>query len=293
MDHLPGSDGYGLGAPLKSYSSHDIAAIEVTLRTLSVDQMQPGPYQHRRSFPKEALYELAHSMRKAGRNVIPLIVRPAFDGPGYLIIAGERRWRAAQIAGLHDLICIVGSYSDTQSRFIAAAENLQREALNPIDEACAYAEMAGTGLSHDEVAMEVGKSRAHVSNYMRLLSLAFSVRELISSGKLSASQARPLCALPSPTAQNSIARDAATNNWTVKRISMEVAKLLHKVPSPRTSIPSNDVDIKRLTDLIGTTTGYPCVIQKTEEGRWRVGFSMSSTDEFEGLLNRLGIIVDD
>ena len=239
------------------------------------------------------MYELAHSLRKAGRNAVPLIVRPAFDGPGFVIISGERRWRAAQIAGIHDLTCIVGRYTETQARFIAAAENLQRESLNPIDEAAAYAEMAGTGLSHEEIASEVGKSRAHISNYLRLLSLAFAVREFVASGKLTASQARPLCALTSANLQVQIARNAVQNQWTVKRIAAEVSKLQNKAPPPKTSIPSTDVDVKRLTELISTTTGYPCVIQRSDEGRWRVGFSMSSAEELEGLLNRLGIIVDD
>lgn len=293
MDFQPAADGYSLQGPIKTYACHDIGSVDVALKTLSVDQLRPGPYQHRRNFPKDALYELAHSLRKAGRNAVPLIVRPAFDGPGFVIIAGERRWRAAQIAGLHDLICMVGRYTDKQARFIAAAENLQRESLNPIDEASAYAEMAGTGLSHEEVASEVGKSRAHVSNYLRLLTLAFAVREFVANGKLTASQARPLCALTSANLQVQIARNAVQNKWTVKRISTEVSKLQNKAPAPKTSIPSNDVDIKRLTELISTTTGYPCVIQKSEEGRWRVGFSMSSSDELEGLLNRLGIIVDD
>ncbi|WGK63383.1 ParB/RepB/Spo0J family partition protein (plasmid) [Halopseudomonas sp. SMJS2] len=293
MDFAPAADGYSLQEPMRTYTCHDIGAVDVSLQTLSVDQLKPGLYQHRRSFPKEALYELAHSLRKAGRNAIPLIVRPSLDSTGFVIIAGERRWRAAQIAGLHDLICMVGRYSDTQSRFIAAAENLQRESLNPIDEASAYAEMSGTGLSHVEIASEVGKSRAHVSNYLRLLSLAFAVREFIAAGKLTASQARPLCALASANSQVEIARNAVKNEWTVKRIATEVAKLKNKAPAPRTSIPSNDVDVKRLTELISTTTGYPCIIQQTDEGRWRVGFSMSSSDELEGLLNRLGIIVDD
>lgn len=293
MDFLPGADGYSLQEPIKTYACHDIGAVDVSLRTLSVDQLQPGPYQHRRSFSNDALRELAHNLRKAGRNAVPLIVRPAFDGPGYVIIAGERRWRAAQIAGLHDLICIIGRYTDKQARFIAAAENLQREALNPIDEASAYSEMSGTGLSHEEVASEVGKSRAHVSNYLRLLTLAFAVREFIAAGKLTASQARPLCALSSANLQVKIAREAVHNKWTVKRIATEVARLQNKAPAPKTSIPSNDVDVKRLTDLISTTTGYPCIIRKTPEGRWQVGFSMSSSDELEGLLNRLGIVVDD
>lgn len=280
-------------APPLSYGCHEINTVSTILLWVPVDKLSPGTNQHRRSFSKLKLNELARSIKKGGGNAVPLIVSPKPDGSGYSIISGERRWRAAQLADVHDLLCVVGEYSVDQATFIAAAENLQREDLNPIEEAFAYQDMLGTDLSHEKIAEEVGKSRGHISNYLRLLTLSLKVRDSIVNGDLTASQARPLCTLTSENKQCELAALAVKNKWSVKRISQEVAKVLEKLNEPISARMKEDADIRRLTDKVSETTGYPCVIRKTASGSWQMGFTMCSADEFDGMLARLGIKVDD
>jgi ParB family chromosome partitioning protein len=283
-------DGAEAPPPLK-WTCHNINAVKLTIRYIGIDQLQPGIWQHRKTFSKKGMLELTASMKAAGGNVVPVIVCPNPSGVGFMIIAGERRWRAAPSAGVHNLLCIIGEYNFDQARFIAAAENIQREDLNPIEEATSYFEMQETNLSHEEIAKQIGKSRGHVSNYIRLLSLGFAVRELIRKGELSASQARPLCTLECTNEQLTVAKMAAKGRWTYKRIESEVAVRTDK-KSPVVKMPKEDADVKRLTQLVSETTGYPTVIVKKPDGKWQMGFSMSNADEFEGMLHRLGIKVD-
>jgi len=273
------------------YTCHGIESVALTMKRLGVDQLLPGLWQHRKTFSKKGMAELTASIKASKGNVIALIVCPRETGDGYWIIAGERRWRAAQAAGVHDLLCIIGRYTSEQAQFIAAAENLQRENLNAIEEAGAYQSMQETNLSHEQIAKAVGKSRGHVSNYIRLLSLGFAVREMIIKGYLSASQARPLCTLECTNEQLKVAKDAIKGEWTYKRIEAEVA-LRTERKAPVVAMPKQDSDVKRLERLVSETTGYPTVIIQKPDGRWQMGFSMSNSDEFEGMLNRLGIKVD-
>lgn len=278
-------------APPLKWTCHGIKEVPRTMRYLGVDQLRPGLWQHRKTFNKKGMDELAASLRASGGNVIPLIVCPKPGGDGYLIIAGERRWRAAPAAGVHELLCVVGQYTSDQARFIAAAENIQREGLNPIEEAGAYFEMQETNLSHAQIAEQVGKSRGHVSNYIRMLSLGFAVRELIIKGELSASQARPLCTLECTNEQLTVAKMAIQGNWTYRSIEAEVALRTNRT-APVVKLPKEDADVKRLTQLISETTGYPTVIIQKPNGTWQLGFTMANADEFEGMLHRLGIKVD-
>jgi len=276
--------------PLK-WTCHNIRAVKQTLRYLGIDQLHPGIWQQRKTFSKKGMLELTASMKAAGGNIVPLIVCPYPNVEGYMIIAGERRWRAAPGAGVHELLCLVGDYSFDQARFIAAAENLQREDLNPIEEAGSYLDMQETNLTHEEIAKQIGKSRGHVSNYIRLLSLGFAVREMIRKGELSASQARPLCTLECTNEQLTVAKMAIKGKWSYRRIETEVATRTEK-KAPVIKLPKEDSDIRRLIQLVSETTGYPTVIVKKPNGTWQMGFSMSNVDEFEGMLHRLGIKVD-
>lgn len=277
------------------YGCHNINQVKTTLRRLGLDQLRPGLWQTRKSFGDKALQELAASLRRAGGNTSPLIVCPMHSGDGFYIISGERRWRAAQSVGIHELLCLVGDYTPDQARFISAAENLQRKDLNPIEEASAYVDMQETGLTHEAIAAEVGKSRGHVSNYIRFLSLPFRVRALMVNGKLTPSQARPLCSLTNPEDQLTLAdlaAKAAKGEWSVRRISDEVTRLLSKAKPPPKQ-PKEDVDVRRLRNLVSETTGYPCVIRKGTDGAWQIGFSATNDDQFTGLLHRLGVKIDE
>lgn len=273
------------------WTVHNINTVSLTMRRIGIDLLHPGIWQQRKTFSKKGMQELTASMKASGGNVVPMTVCPNPNGKGYMIIEGERRWRCAPEAGVHDLLCVIGEYSYNQAKFIAAAANINREGYNPIEEANSYLAMQETDLSHEEIAKHIGKSRGHVSNYIRLLSLGFAVRELIQKGTLSASQARPLCTLECTNEQLTVARMAIKGKWTYRRIETEVAIRTDK-KAPVVKMPREDSDVRRLIQLVSETTGYPTVIVKKPNGTWQMGFSMSNADEFEGMLHRLGIKVD-
>lgn len=268
-----------------------INRVPVEHRNVDVDLLHPGPWQTRRSFAADDLEELGASMLKAGGNVTPLVICPRSQG-GFYIISGERRWRSAQLKMIPQLLCKIGNYTEVQARFISAVENVLRVQLNPIEEAQAYADIQESGLSHERIGKELGKSRSHVSNYLRLLSLDFAVRDLLIHSKLTATQARPLCSIDVKSVQREIGTKAARLNWSVKRIEDEVAKYLNK-PKQKVAMPRGDADIERLTRTVSDITGYPCVIQKTPSGNWQMGFLMAGDDQFTGLLERLGVKIDE
>ncbi len=174
-----------------------------------VAQILPGPYQPRQSFNPERLEELRRAIESQGV-IEPLIVRraaSAADGPRYELIAGERRLRAARAAGLETVPVIVRELNDRAALEMSLVENLAREELNAVEEGRAFARLSREfGLSHDQIAARIGKSRPHVSNAIRLLDLPEPVLEMIAEGRLSAGQARPLLALPSAEARLSAAR---------------------------------------------------------------------------------------
>ncbi|ELQ8317787.1 ParB/RepB/Spo0J family partition protein [Pseudomonas aeruginosa] len=271
----------------------DIRSVPQAFKHLPVELLRPGMFQTRRNFKPRALRELAASLETAGSNITPLIVRPLKHAEGYEIIGGERRWRAAQLIGMPTLLCCIGNFSDEQAMYLSAVDNIQREGINPIEEAESYNLLLLSGMSHKEVADDIGKSRTHVTNYTRLLSLPLAVRDMLGDERLSYAQARPLCSLSSPGLQANLAREAVQKKWSSKRIEAEVSKLkAHRrlaIPKP---IHGEDVDVKRLRDLVAEQTGYPCVIVKTESGGWQLGLHAGSADEFQGILERLGVNTD-
>lgn len=274
-------------------SRFDIRHVPKTFRQLSVDMLRPGVFQSRRVFNAQSLKELGASMKATGINFSPLIVRPSKDGDGFEIICGERRWLAAPTAGIDMLLCCIGDFTDEQALYLCAVENIQREDLNPIEEAGAYDLLVNEcGMTHQEVALEVGQSRSYITNYLRLLKLPLSVRDLVTREALSFAQVRPLCALSSPGIQVRIAAEAARKGWNVKRIEKVVAEAQNKAPKGPARRSVEDIDIKRLRELVSIQTGYPCVIIKTESGGWQLGLSSSSVDEFMGILERLGVDTD-
>lgn len=171
------------------------------VREIPIEQLKPNPYQPRKVFNKEALEELAQSIRAKGV-LQPLLVRRAKDGQGpggtmYEIIAGERRWRAAQLAKIHAVPVVIKEITDRDAVEIGLIENLQREDLNPVEEAGAFLQLSEEfGYSQDQIAQVIGKSRSHVTNILRLLQLPKPVIMLVITGKLTAGQARPLIGHP-------------------------------------------------------------------------------------------------
>lgn len=195
--------GKGLGA---FFPSADTVAVEEQEEksTVPVKEIRPNPFQPRRVFDQEALAELARSISQYGV-LQPIVVRRSSDG--YDLVAGERRWRASQLAGLEVIPAVVRDYTDGEMTEIALIENLQREDLNPIEEAAAFQRlMEEFGLTQEEVARKIGRSRSMVANMVRLLNLQPEVQDFVSRGTLSMGQARPLLAVESPEVQCEAAR---------------------------------------------------------------------------------------
>lgn len=190
------------------------------VREVPIEQLKPNPYQPRKLFEKDALEELAQSIRTKGI-LQPLLVRRAKDGQGYEIIAGERRWRASQIAKLHALPVVIKEISDRDAVEIGLIENLQREDLNAMEEAGAFLKLSEEfSYSQDQIAQVIGKSRSHVANILRLLQLPKPVVRLIMEGKLSAGQARPLIGHP---LAHELAQRIVEGQLTVRQVEKLVA----------------------------------------------------------------------
>lgn len=212
--------GKGLGA---FFPSAEPVAEQDERYEVPVKQVKPNPFQPRRVFDQEALAELARSIRQYGV-LQPIVVRRSPDG--YDLVAGERRWRASQLAGLVSIPAVVRDYTDSEMTEIALIENLQREDLNPLEEAFAFQRlMAEFGLTQEEVARKIGRSRSMVANMVRLLNLQPEVQEYVSRGTLSMGQARPLLAVENAAVQCEAARTIIEEDLNA-RDSEELVKRL-------------------------------------------------------------------
>ncbi len=191
--------GRGLAALMGDAPTADTTDTNAPPRTLPIEKLEPGPFQPRTSFHADSLAELVDSIRTRGI-LQPLLVRPHPKQPGkFQIIAGERRWRAAQQAGLHDVPVLIRELADTEAMAASLVENLQRQDLNPIEEGEGFRRLIDEfGMTQEQLGAAVGKSRSHVANAMRLLGLPPSVRMEVQNGKLSAGHARALLAHPDP-----------------------------------------------------------------------------------------------
>jgi len=263
------------------------------LRKLPLGLLQPGVYQPRRDMHKETLEELADSIRSQGI-LSPISVRPVAGGDSsqrYEIIAGERRWRAAQIAGLSEIPVIVRNVDDEQAAAIALIENLQREDLNPIEEAEGLRRLIEEfDLTHQEAGRAVGKSRAAVSNLIRLLDLASEVLKLLASGALDMGHARALLALSGARSQADAAREVVERGLSVRETEALV-KRLQSGTSKKTGNNQQggrlDPDIRRLQDDLGSRLGAKVAIQHSAKGRGKLIISYNSSDELEGILGHI------
>ncbi len=265
-------------------------ATEVTeaaaLRDLPLDRIRPGAYQPRSVFDQERLEELAESIRQQGV-IQPVVVRALADG-GFELIAGERRWRAAQLAEVDAIPAVVREVSDETAIAMALVENIQREDLNPLEEATALRRLVDEfQLTHQEAAEAVGRSRSAVSNLMRLLELAAPVRELIDQGRLEMGHARALLALPEPQ-QAAAARDIMRRQLSVRETEALVKRLLQP-GKPRSK--AVDPDILRLQDELTEKLCAKVRIQHQSGGRHKgkgkLVISYNSADELEGIIGHL------
>ncbi|MHB1512149.1 MAG: ParB/RepB/Spo0J family partition protein [Acidiferrobacter sp.] len=250
------------------------------IQTLPIERLQRGRYQPRTHMEPEALNELAESIRAQGI-VQPILVRRA--GAGFEIIAGERRWRAAQIAGLSEVPVIVRDIPDRAAMAVALIENIQREDLNPLEEAAGLKRLQEEfELTHDEIATHVGRSRAAVTNLLRLLALAPEVRRMLEVGQIEMGHGRALLAIADPQAQTALAREVAAAGLSVR----ETERRVQRYGRPEPPKPTPDPDVAALERRLTDTLGARVRIQARGAGAGRITIDYHSMDELEGLLGR-------
>ena len=254
------------------------------LKQLPLDVLQRGKYQPRTHMDKHALEELAASIKSQGV-VQPIVVR-SLTGGNYEIIAGERRWRAAQIAGLPTIPAVIRRVPDEAAIAIALIENIQRENLNPVEEAGALQRLIDEfGMTHQRVADAVGRSRAAVTNLLRLLSLNGELRGLLESGRMDMGHARALLALDGAR-QLQAARDVVERRLSVRETEEMVRRILER-GSTRKSKRSNDPDIRALQQRLAEKLGAKVRIRHGRGGKGQVTIFYQSLDELDGILHRI------
>jgi len=250
------------------------------IRSVPVENIDRGRYQPRRDFEPNALQELANSIKAQGL-MQPIVLRP-IAGDRYEIIAGERRWRAAQLAGMSDIAALVREVDDEAAIAMALIENIQREDLNPIEEATALARLQSEfGLTQQEVADAVGKSRPAVANLLRLMTLEPEVRRLLEHGDLDMGHARSLLALTG-SQQLTAARQVVSGELSVRQTEALVRRLQADARKPGPTAP--DPDIRRLQDDLAARLGARVQIQHSASGKGRLVLSYGSLDELDGIL---------
>jgi ParB family chromosome partitioning protein len=252
------------------------------LRSLSIDALQPGKYQPRTRMDQASLAELAESIKTQGI-MQPILTRPI--GPDrYEIIAGERRWRAARMAGLTVVPTLVKDIPDEQALAASLIENIQREDLNPLEEATGIQRLLQEfGLTHQAVAESLGRSRAAVTNLLRLLDLAPPVRELLSSGEIDMGHARALLALP-VARQLDLAREAAHKHLSVREVEARVAAALKPAQARK---PRTDRDVARLEEEWSDRLGTTVQIKARGKRGGKLVITYRTLDELDQLLMRL------
>jgi ParB family transcriptional regulator, chromosome partitioning protein len=271
----------------------DVAGAGVPTGEIAIDDVVRGRYQPRREFAQESLEELAASIRTQGL-MQPIVVRPRPQG-GYELIAGERRWRAARLAGLQRIAAVIRSVSDEQASAMALIENIQREDLNPLEEAAALARLRDEfELTQQQVANAVGKSREAVANLLRLLNLSPPVRDALQSGAIEMGHARALVTLD-PLDQERLAQQIASRGLSVRQTEALVRQHQQRGRggggrgggARSGSAATEDVDIARLERELSERIGAPVAIHQTRAGRGQLVIGFTSLDELDGILSHL------
>ncbi|HBK54908.1 MAG TPA: chromosome partitioning protein ParB [Xanthomonadales bacterium] len=281
--------GRGLSALLSpTDSGPDLDSSDGELRSLPISTLQPGRYQPRTGMDSERLAELAESIRAQGV-IQPIVVR-GLDGGRYEIIAGERRWRAAQLAELREVPVLVRDVDDRAVMAMALIENIQREDLNPLDQAQALHRLIDEfELTHQQVAEAVGRSRAAVTNLLRLLDLPAPVRALLEARRIEMGHARALLTLPAEIAET-LAHEAADQGLSVRQVEERAKRLAETRTKPSQPAPSTrDPDIASLERELSETLNARVAIEHGRGGRGKLIVHYHGADALDGVLERLGL----
>lgn len=278
--------GRGLDALLGGDSRKTVTEpVSNGLAEIPVEWIQPGKYQPRRIIDDEALQELAASIRAQGV-MQPIVLRSVGENR-YEIIAGERRWRATQLAGLDKIPCVLKEVNDEAAVAMSLIENIQREDLNPMEEALALQRLIEEfDLTHQQVAEAVGKSRAAVSNFLRLINLAPEVTQMLVHGDIEMGHARALLSLTNDQ-QGKLAREIASSGLNVRQAEALVRKLASG-EKPLSQAKKVDSDTKQLENRLSSNLGQPVEIKHTIKGRGKLVIKYNSLDELDGVLSRFG-----
>lgn len=273
--------GRGLDALLAGNADEDTDKGE--LQSLAADALRPGKYQPRTRMDPGSLEELAASIKAQGV-MQPILVRP-LGGGDYEIIAGERRWRAAQIAGLDEVPCLVREIPDEAALAMSLIENIQREDLNPLEEASGIQRLIDEfGMTHQQAADSVGRSRPAASNLLRLLNLARPVQELLMAGDIDMGHARALLPLDGAN-QIQLANLVAARQCSVRETERLVQQVLN--PRQKRAAAPADRDLLRLQEEIADSIGATVKIKANKKGAGEVTIRFGSLDQLDGLLGRL------
>jgi ParB family transcriptional regulator, chromosome partitioning protein len=283
----------GAPAPLVAAAlAHDAPTRDEELKYLPLDLLQRGRYQPRVDMRPDSLAELAESIRVQGV-VQPIVVRPLDipDAHGmrrYEIIAGERRWRAAQQAGLREIPAIVRAVADEAAIAVALIENIQRENLNPLEEARALQRLiAEFGLTHQQAADAVGRSRAAVSNLLRLLELPVEVCERVERRELEMGHARALLALPQARQQSEVAALVARKGLSVRETESLVRRLLQPAQPEESADGAVDPNIRRLEQELREKLGARVHIKHARAGHGQLVIRYNNLEELDGILSHI------
>ena len=276
----------GLGRGLDSLISNAVdSSSSDRLTTVAIADIQPGRYQARVQIDDEALQELADSIKAQGI-IQPVIVRERGLSQ-YELIAGERRWRASQLAGLTEIPVVIKTISDETALAMGLIENLQRENLNPIEEAQGLKRLADEfGLTHETIAKAVGKSRSAISNSLRLLSLPEPVQEMLYQRRLEMGHARALLTLH-VVDQLELAQKAVKNGWSVREVERR-SQLAHQKAKPEAT-KTISPDIRRINDALTEHLGVNAEVKTSNQKKGKIVLHFDTPETFEYLLKQLGI----
>ena len=267
-------------------TSADEPSKDGELRNLPVELIQRGKYQPRRDMNPDALEELAASIKAQGV-MQPIVVRP-ISANKYEIVAGERRWRATQLAGLDTIPAVLRQIPDEAAIAMALIENIQREDLNAMEESLALSRLQQEfELTHQQIADAVGKSRAAVSNLLRLMTLRDDVQRLLEYGDIEMGHAKALLGLPTDQ-QSAAANTVVSKGLSVRQTESMVRRLIDEMDKTRDDTKKTvDPDIKQLQDQLSEKIGVPVLVQHGAKGKGKLVLKYSSLDELDGILNHI------
>jgi len=277
----------GLGRGLDALLANDVEVANAqsdSLATLAVDKLQPGKYQPRTHMDQASLESLADSIRAQGI-MQPIVVR-LVGNDQYEIIAGERRWRASQIAGLKEVPVIIKEIADDVALAMALIENIQRENLNPIEEANGIQRLINEfDMTHETAAQAVGRSRSAVTNLLRLQNLHAVVQEMLAEAKLDMGHARALLSLDG--AKQIAAAEQIVQNQLSVRASEQLVKKLSSASAAPTKVPTKDRDVLRLQETLAQSLGAAVTIENSKNGSGTLKIRYASLDQLDEIISKI------